>query len=139
MTKTAEISLRRNYRLYYIWHLRRNRSQTLKTYLVRNIKHLFYIIFCDCNFCGPELTAEYRRNYWLYGYYNLKSYGSIKYFCDNYISLINKCRLNQRLSQFTLENKCHITVYVFSFDGGQDKKDKKTNNDLQNNTQKTKH
>jgi hypothetical protein len=26
------------------------------------IKHLFYIIFCDFNFCGPELTAEYRRN-----------------------------------------------------------------------------
>ena len=29
-------------------------------------------------------------------------------------------------------------VYVFSFDGGQEKRDKKTNNDLQNTTQKTK-
>jgi hypothetical protein len=37
--------------------------KSLKTYFVRDIKHLFYIIFCDFNFCGPELTAEYRRNY----------------------------------------------------------------------------
>ena len=71
-------------------------------------------------------------------YYSLKSCGSYKYFCDNYISLNNKCRLNQRLSQLTLENKYHITVYVFSFDGGQEKRDKKTNNYLQNTTQKTK-
>ena len=30
----------------------------MKTYFVQDIKHLFYIIFCDFNFCGPELTAE---------------------------------------------------------------------------------
>ena len=42
-------------------------KNSLKTYFVRDIKHLFYIIFCDFNFCGPELTAEYRRNYRLYG------------------------------------------------------------------------
>ena len=47
-----------------ISHLRQNRS--LKTYFVRDIKHLFYIIFCDFNFCCPELTAEYHRNYRLY-------------------------------------------------------------------------
>ena len=35
----------------------------MKTYFVRDIKHLFYIIFCDFNFCGPELTAEYRKNW----------------------------------------------------------------------------
>ena len=34
----------------------------MKRYFVRDIKHLFYIIFC-----GPELTTEYRRNYRLYG------------------------------------------------------------------------
>jgi hypothetical protein len=27
-------------------------------YFVRDIKHLFYIIFCDFNFSGPELTTE---------------------------------------------------------------------------------
>jgi hypothetical protein len=32
----------------------------LKRYFVPNIKHLFYIIFCDFNFCGPELTTEIR-------------------------------------------------------------------------------
>ena len=42
-------------------------KNSLKTYFVRDIKHLFYIIFCDFNFCGPELTAEYRRNYRLCG------------------------------------------------------------------------
>jgi hypothetical protein len=26
--------------------------------LLWDIKHLFYIIFCDFNFCGPKLTAE---------------------------------------------------------------------------------
>jgi hypothetical protein len=30
----------------------------LKTYFVRDIKHLFDIIFCDFNFYGPQLTAE---------------------------------------------------------------------------------
>ena len=38
----------------------------MKTYFVRDIKHLFYIIFY-----GPELTAEYRRNYRLYGILNI--------------------------------------------------------------------
>jgi len=30
--------------------------------LLRDMKYLFYIIFCDFNLCDPELTAEYRRN-----------------------------------------------------------------------------
>ena len=38
--------------------IRSNCIQSLKTYFVRDIKHLFYIIFCDFNFCGPEFTAE---------------------------------------------------------------------------------
>jgi hypothetical protein len=42
---------------------------------VRDIKHLFYIIFCDFNFCSPELTAEYRRNY---RYKNYQLYGIFK-------------------------------------------------------------
>ena len=29
-----------------------------KGILYRTLKHLFYIIFCDFNFCGPGLTAE---------------------------------------------------------------------------------
>jgi hypothetical protein len=29
-------------------------------------KHLFYIIFCDLNFCVPALTAEYCRYDQLY-------------------------------------------------------------------------
>ena len=29
-------------------------------YFVWDIKHLFYIIFCDFNLCGPQLTAEIR-------------------------------------------------------------------------------
>ena len=37
------------------------------SYNILDIKHLFYLIFCNFNFCGPELTAEYRRNYRLYG------------------------------------------------------------------------
>ena len=33
---------------------------SLKRYFVPDIKHLFYIIFCDFKFCGLGLTAEIR-------------------------------------------------------------------------------
>ena len=29
--------------------------------LLRVVKHLFYIIFCDFNFSNPELTAEHQK------------------------------------------------------------------------------
>ena len=29
-----------------------------ENYFVRDIKYLFYIIFCNFNFCGPQNTAE---------------------------------------------------------------------------------
>jgi hypothetical protein len=39
-----------------------NNLSSLNKYrtLNENRKHLFYIIFCDFNFCGPEFTAEIR-------------------------------------------------------------------------------
>jgi hypothetical protein len=67
----------------------------LKTYFVRGIKHLFYIIFCDFNFCGPELTAEYRRNYRLYDI--CKSY---QFYYKN--KIFTWCQLNFVLIDFTL-------------------------------------
>jgi hypothetical protein len=50
-----------------LWDINTSGHVHIQMYL--DIRHLFNIIF-SINFCGPKLTAEYRRNYRLYGITN---------------------------------------------------------------------
>ena len=75
----------------------------MKTYFVRGIKHLFYIIFCDFNFCCPELTAEYRRNYRLCSIYIL----NVEFFCINN-------NLQKKLHKFCHKISIEGSLYIDS-------------------------